>query len=168
MPKTSAALCLWRSHDGNTNGDASSSFEVLEVLIVHPGGPFWKNKHEGAWSLPKGEFDPATEDGLAAARREFAEETGHDAPTGPVVELGEAKLKSGKIIIAWACEGDLDPAKIKSNLFEMEWPPRSGKRASFPEIDQGRWCSPDEARALLNAAQCVFVDRLEAQLARPE
>jgi len=150
--KTSAALCLWR-------------LDPLEVLIVHPGGPFWKNKDEGAWSFPKGEFDPETEDSLVAARREFEEELGSAVPDTNFVDLGETRLKSGKLIYAWGAAGDLDPATIVSNHFEIEWPPRSGKRASFPEVDQALWCEPDEARRRLNPAQAAFVDRIVAEVA---
>lgn len=154
MPRTSAALCLWRR--------AGDSFEVL---LVHPGGPFWAKKDLGAWSLPKGEFDPATEDGLTAAQREFAEETGSPAPPGVNVDLGETRLKSGKIVLAWAVEGDLDAAAIASNTFEMQWPPKSNKMQSFPEVDRAEWCNPRLAGEKLNAAQVVFVERLAAHLA---
>lgn len=157
MAKTSAALCCWKATSA-TERPATN----LEILIVHPGGPFWKNKDEGAWSLPKGEFDPEAEQPLAAALREFAEETGHAPPDGPFLELGHTTLRSGKIIHAWAAAGDLDAESIRSNLFEIEWPPRSGKRARFPEVDRALWASPDEARRLLNPAQAVFVDRLVA------
>lgn len=153
MAATSAAICLWRTAD------------PLELLIVHPGGPFWKHKDDGAWSLPKGEFDPATEDALTAAMREFEEELGSPIAATTFVELGTTTLKSGKTIYAWACAGDLDPEAITSNTFEIEWPPRSGKRATFPEVDRALWCTAAEARRKLNPAQSVFVDRLVAQLA---
>lgn len=149
MVATSAAICLWRR-----------SPEGLEVLIVHPGGPFWANKDDGAWSLPKGEFDPAAEDGPAAARREFAEELGHEPPGGELVPLGETRLKSGKRILAWALEGDLDADAVLSNTFEAEWPPRSGRRQHFPEVDRALWADLALARTKLNPAQAVFVDRL--------
>jgi predicted NUDIX family NTP pyrophosphohydrolase len=133
-----------------------------QVLLAHPGGPFWRNKDEGAWTLPKGEYE-APEEALAAARREFAEETGFDAP-GPFVPLGEVKQKSGKRVAAWAFAGDADPAALRCNTFEMEWPPRSGKRASFPEIDRAAWFALDEARAKILPAQRELLDRLEAAL----
>jgi len=150
---TSAALLLWRrNHD------------ELEVLIVHPGGPYWANKDEGAWSLPKGEYVPEAEDGQDAARREFREELGHAAPSGDLVALGQTRLKSGKTINAWAIEGDLDADAITSNTFEIEWPPRSGKNTPFPEVDRALWCTPTTALAKLNPAQVVFVDRLTERL----
>jgi len=153
MPTVSAAVCLWRV---TANG--------IEILIVHPGGPFWAKKDEGAWSLPKGEFDPHAEEGLDAARREFAEETGCETPASEPISLGATKLKSGKTILAWAIEGDLDADKIESNTFEIEWPPRSGRRASFPEVDRALWANPATARAKLNPAQAAFVDRLLAEV----
>ena len=149
MPATSAGLLLWR--------DGPDGFEVL---IVHPGGPFWARKQQGAWSLPKGEFDPATEDGPAAAAREFAEELGSPAPPLAWVELGETVLKSRKRIVAWAVRGDLDASAIESNTFTMQWPPKSGKLIEVAEVDEVRWVSPTEAAELLNPAQVVFVERL--------
>ena len=149
MVATSAGLLLWRR-----NGSE------LEVLIVHPGGPYWANKDEGAWSLPKGEYDPNSEDGRDAARREFREELGQEAPRCEPIELGQTRLKSGKAINAWALEGDLDADSITSNTFEIEWPPRSGTKQQFPEVDRALWCATATARSKLNPAQCVFVDRL--------
>lgn len=146
---TSAAVCLWRR-----------SAAGLEVLIVHPGGPFWAKKDDGAWSLPKGEFDPQAEDGPAAARREFAEELGRQPPDGEPEPLGETRLKSGKRILAWALEGDLDADAIVSNTFEMQWPPRSGRQQQFPEVDRALWADLALARSKLNPAQAVFLDRL--------
>ena len=137
----------------------------VEVLVVHPGGPFWARKDLGAWSLPKGEYDE-DEDPAVCARREFAEELGTAPPDGELLDLGEVRLKSGKVVVAWAVEGDLDTAEIVSNTFETEWPPRSGRRQEFPEVDRAQWFGPDEARAKLNPAQAEFVDRLEALLAR--
>jgi len=134
----------------------------FEVLLAHPGGPFWSRKDVGAWSLPKGEID-ADEEPLAAARREFTEETGFAAP-GPFIELGEAKQASGKVVAAWACEGDADPAAMASNLFEMEWPPKSGKTAAFPEIDRVDWFAPPEALQRIVRGQRAFVERLAAHL----
>ncbi len=132
-----------------------------EVLLVHPGGPFWARKDEGAWSIPKGEYDDG-EDPRACARREFAEETGTELPDGALAELGTVRLKSGKVITGFAVEGDLDPATIRSNTFELEWPPRSGRTQAFPEVDRAAWFGLDEARVKLNPAQAAFVDRLEA------
>ena len=129
-----------------------------EVLLVHPGGPFWKNKDEGSWSVPKGEFDD-DEDPLTAAKREFKEETGFSC-NGNFIPLLPAKLKSGKIIYAWALEKDIDASKIKSNEFEMEWPPKSGRQQSFPEIDKAQWFSPADAKQKINAAQIAFIDEL--------
>lgn len=137
----------------------------LEVLLAHPGGPFWQGRDEGAWTLPKGEYE-APEDALAAARREFAEETGFGAHP-PFIALGEVVQKSGKRIVAWAFAGDCDPAGLRSNNFEVEWPPRSGQRRSYPEIDRLAWFGPDEARRRLNPAQAVLVDRLLDALQRP-
>ena len=156
MAQTSAGVLLWR---------AAERPAAVEVLIVHPGGPFWANKNEGAWSIPKGEFSPDDEDGDTAAAREFEEELGSPLPEGPRIELGETRLKSGKRILAWAVEGDLDAGAIVSNTFELQWPPRSGRTITVPEVDEARWVSPDEAAELLNAAQVVFVERLLAALA---
>jgi predicted NUDIX family NTP pyrophosphohydrolase len=133
------------------------------VLLVHPGGPFWAKKDAGAWSIPKGEYEPS-EDALRAAIREFGEETGM-APEGDFHSLGEIVQKSGKAVRAWACKGDFDPAKLVSNLCEIEWPPRSGKRLQIPEADRAEWFSIDEARIKLNPAQVPFLDRLAARLA---
>ena len=133
------------------------------VLLVHPGGPFWKNKDAGAWSIPKGEYDDA-EAPLAAAKREFAEELGA-LSAGEATSLGEIRQKAGKVVTAFALEGDFDCANVKCNSFEIEWPPNSGKRASFPEIDQAQWFSLDEARRRINPAQAELIGRLEAALA---
>ena len=151
--RTSAGILLWRSREGR-----------LEVLLAHQGGPLWVKKDIGHWTIPKGEVEPG-EELVAVARREFAEETGHDLPDGPLVHLGEIRQKSGKVVIAWAVEGDLDPSTAVSNTFEMEWPPRSGRMQEFPEIDRVEWFDPDEARRRLKAAQVPFLDRLEAALA---
>jgi predicted NUDIX family NTP pyrophosphohydrolase len=133
-----------------------------EVLLVHPGGPFWVRKDLGAWSIPKGEVDEG-EDPRACALREFAEETGTRL-TGPLAELGTVKLKSGKVVLAFALAGDLDAAAVASNTFELEWPPRSGRTQSFPEIDRAAWFGLEAARAKLNPAQAAFIDRLQALL----
>jgi predicted NUDIX family NTP pyrophosphohydrolase len=132
----------------------------VEVLLVHPGGPFWRNKDAGAWTIPKGE--PAVgEELLEAAKREFEEETGV-APVGDCAPLPPLKQKGGKVIHAWAIEGDLDPAQIRSNTFEMEWPPRSGRRAAFPEIDRAGFFSLDQARLKMNSGQVALLDALAA------
>lgn len=135
----------------------------VEVLLAHPGGPFWSRRDAGSWTLPKGEIEEG-EDPLAAARREFEEETGF-ASAPPFLLLGELKQKSGKRITAWAFEGDADPQHLVSSPFEMEWPPRSGRMQRFPEIDRVAWFGPDEARARLLAGQAPFIDSLEARLA---
>lgn len=131
----------------------------IEVLLVHPGGPFWAKKDLGAWSIPKGEIQEG-ESPETAARREFEEELGTH-PEGELILLGEVRQKAGKVVHAWALEGDLDIAKIRSNTFQMEWPPRSGKMQEFPEIDRAEFFSPDEARKRINPAQIEFIDRLE-------
>ena len=147
MSKISAGILLFRVRR-----------EKLELLLVHPGGPLWRNKDDGAWTIPKGEIDPG-EDALDAAQREFAEETGSTV-AGPFIELVPVRLKSGKTVRAWACEGDLDPAQIRSNTFRMEWPPRSGKEREFPEIDRAEFFDVDEARKKLNPGQAPLVDDL--------
>ncbi len=152
MPEVSAGILLYRM-----------GVDGVEVLLVHPGGPFFARKDDGAWSVPKGLVDPG-EDLLAAARREFAEETGHPVPDGDVIELGEVRLRSGKRVHAFAVEGDLDADLIVSNVFEMAWPPRSGRMQTFPEVDRAAWFSAPQARVKLNAAQADFVDRLDAAL----
>ena len=152
MARKSAGILLWKRER-----------DALLVLLVHPGGPFWKNKDAGAWSIPKGEYDDA-EGPLAAARREFAEELGA-LPAGEVTPLGEIRQKAGKVVTAFALEGEFDCANFKCNFFEIEWPPNSGKRASFPEIDQAQWFSLDEARRRINPAQAELIGRLEAALA---
>jgi predicted NUDIX family NTP pyrophosphohydrolase len=148
VPRQSAGILLYRFA-----GEAS------EVLLVHPGGPFWARKDAGVWSIPKGEYDD-TEDPLACALREFEEETGTALDPEEPVELGSIKQRSGKVVTAWAAEGDLDADSIASNTFTMEWPPRSGTTAEFPEVDRAGWFSLDEAREKLNPAQVEFVDRL--------
>jgi predicted NUDIX family NTP pyrophosphohydrolase len=139
----------------------------LEVLLVHPGGPLWARRDLGAWSIPKGEYAD-DEDPLVAARREFAEELGSPPPlpacAGELLDLGEIRQKSGKVVCAWALPGDLDVAEIASNTFAMQWPPRSGQVKEFPEVDRAEWFGPDEARAKLNPAQVALVDRLQQAL----
>ena len=148
----SAGLILYRQRGGK-----------LEVLLVHPGGPFWQRRDEGVWSIPKGEFDE-NEVGIDVARREFQEELGTPAPDGEATPLGEVRQTGGKIVHAWAVPGDLDVTRTTSNTFEMEWPPRSAKIQTFPEIDRAAWFDLDTARRKLLPAQRAFIDRLEAQL----
>jgi predicted NUDIX family NTP pyrophosphohydrolase len=149
--KQSAGILLYRR---NTH--------ALQVFLVHPGGPFWKNKDAGAWSIPKGEFIVG-EDPLDAAKREFAEETGF-ACTGDFLKLEPVKQKSGKMVYAWALEMDVDTALIKSNEFEMEWPPGSGKATRFPEIDKAAWFEPAEAKQKIIPSQAQFIDELLTKL----
>jgi predicted NUDIX family NTP pyrophosphohydrolase len=154
MPKLSAGILLHRARQG-----------AVEVLLVHPGGPFWAKKDLGAWTIPKGEYEQG-EDPLAAALREFREETGHEPPADGLVELGTIRQRGGKVLTAWAAAGDLDPATVVSNTFTMQWPPRSGVQREFPEIDRAGWFGPEAARAKLLAAQAELVDRLLAALDR--
>ena len=134
--------------------------DALEVLVVHPGGPYFRNKDDGFWTIPKGEIDEG-EDPISRARMEFEEELGVAAPTGKLIELGWVKQKGGKTVHAWALEGDLqDDFKLLSNTFEMEWPPRSGKLERFPEIDRAGFFPIDLARTKINSSQRVFLDRL--------
>ena len=147
MPKTSAGLLLYRRRG-----------EGLEVFLVHPGGPFWATKDLGAWSLPKGELSEG-EDPLAAAVREFTEETGFPID-GEFRALTPLRQPSGKTILAWAVEGDCDPAQLRSNMFSMEWPPKSGKTQEFPEVDRASWFPIDEARKRIIAGQAPFLDEL--------
>ena len=137
--------------------------EPVELFLVHPGGPFWARKDLGAWSLPKGLID-AGEEPLDTALREFAEETGHAPPPGPYLSLGEVRQAGGKIVLAWAAEGDVDARAIRSNTFRMEWPPRSGREREFPEVDRAGWFAPDEALERLLPGQRPFVERLLAHL----
>jgi predicted NUDIX family NTP pyrophosphohydrolase len=129
------------------------------VLLVHPGGPFWASKDAGAWSIPKGEHE-AGEEALAAALREFEEETGTAPDAGELHELGSVKQRSGKVVSAWAAEGDLDADAIRSNTFTMQWPPRSGRMQEFPEVDRAQWFELEQARERINPAQAAFLDRL--------
>jgi predicted NUDIX family NTP pyrophosphohydrolase len=152
----SAGLLLYRRRQGR-----------IEVLLGHMGGPFWARKDERAWSIPKGEH-PENEEALTAARREFEEETGTRPPDGPTLDLGEVRQSGGKRVTAWAVEGDLDPAAVKSNTFQLEWPPRSGRRQEFPEIDRAGWFDLDAARRKIVKGQVTLVDRLEERLSAAE
>ncbi len=147
MPKTSAGLLMYRT-----------SHDEVEVLLVHLGGPFWQKKDVGAWFLPKGELEQ-DEEPLAAARREFQEETGCQ-PVGPFTSLGDVRQKSGKIVMAWAFEGEWDPSLLASNTFTMEWPPKSGRQREFPEIDRAAFLSLEQARQKIHEAEAPFLDRL--------
>jgi len=139
-----------------------SKDQVFQVLLVHPGGPFWSRKDFGAWFVPKGELN-SDEEPLAAARREFQEETGIEAK-GPFTPLGEVKHKSGKKVIAWAVEGDWDTSLLRSNTFTMDWPPKSGQQQEFPEIDRAQFFSLSEARKRIHEAECPFLDRVAEHL----
>lgn len=149
-----------RAGDGRTGGTGGS----VEVLLVHPGGPYWARRDDGAWSIPKGEVDEG-EDALAAAEREVAEELGTSVPPGPRLPLGEIVQRGGKRVRAWAVETDLDPGGVRSNRFEIEWPPRSGKVQSFPEIDRAAWFALDVALHKIVPGQAELLDRLAALLA---
>ena len=151
MTKKSAGILLYRYHNN-----------LPEVLLVHPGGPFWARKDMGAWSIPKGEFEPG-ENPLDAAKRELEEETGIKAE-GNFIELTPLKQKSGKLVYAWTLEKDIDPEDIKSNDFEMEWPPKSGKKKAFPEIDKAAWFNMDEARRKIIEGQSPLIDELETKI----
>ncbi|MCC6196653.1 MAG: NUDIX domain-containing protein [Burkholderiales bacterium] len=152
--RRSAGLLLYRTRDG-----------TLQVFLVHPGGPFWKRKDAGAWSIPKGELD-ADEAPLAAARREFAEETGVSVE-GTFRALAPCRQKNGKTVHAFAVEADLDASAICSNTFTMEWPPRSGRMQAFPEVDRAGWFTLDEAAALINKGQRVLLDELRGLMTPP-
>ena len=153
MAKTSAGILLYRGE-----GDS------LEVLLVHPGGPFWAKKDEGVWSIPKGELEEG-EESRACALRELEEEIGSSLGLVPeqLSELGQVRLKSGKVVHGWAAEGDFDPTSLHSNSFAMEWPPHSGKEREFPEVDRAEWFAPEQARLKINPAQAAFLDRLLAR-----
>ena len=153
MAKESAGLLLFRRGAGG-----------LEIFLVHPGGPFWAKKDWGAWSIPKGEYSEG-EDPLTVARREFEEETGARAE-GDFLPLGDLVQPGRKIVTAWAVEGDFDPSTLKSNEFELEWPPKSGRRASFPEVDRAAWFSPANARRKILPGQSEFIARLLTVIAK--
>jgi predicted NUDIX family NTP pyrophosphohydrolase len=152
VEKVSAGLLMYRFQN-----------EQLEVLLVHPGGPFWKNKDAGAWTIPKGELQEG-EEPLLAARREFEEELGI-APAGEFVELTAVRQKGGKVVRAWAFEGDCEPTAAASNTFTIEWPPRSGRMATFPEIDQAEFFNLGQAKVKINAAQASLLEELRAKVA---
>jgi predicted NUDIX family NTP pyrophosphohydrolase len=150
MTKRSAGILMYRGEGA-----------ALELLLVHPGGPLWANKDEGAWSIPKGEYEDG-EDPLACAIREFQEELGKSPVNGPtrVKNLGEIEQPSRKVVIAYAIKGDFDPGALRSNLFELEWPPKSGRMQSFPEVDRAAWFTPGDARIKILPGQAPFIDRL--------
>lgn len=149
MPKLSAGILMYRIKAG-----------AVEVLLAHPGGPLFQDKDDGAWTIPKGEPE-AGEELLAAARREFSEEIGFD-PNGPFIALAPIQQKGGKIVHAWACEGDCDPSCIRSNSFSIEWPPKSGRRQTFPEVDRAEFFSLGEAKKRINPRQIPFLEELAA------
>jgi predicted NUDIX family NTP pyrophosphohydrolase len=155
MAKTSAGLLLFRTRGGE-----------LEVLLVHPGGPFWAKKDEGAWSIPKGEIDEG-EDPLAAAKREVQEELGA-APDGDFIPLAPVRQAGGKVVHAWAIEADIDPSAITSNTFQLEWPPRSGRQQTFPEVDRAAWFTISEARSKILGGQLPLLDALARAHTRGE
>jgi predicted NUDIX family NTP pyrophosphohydrolase len=156
VPRTSAGILLYRR----------APEQGVEVLIGHMGGPFWAKKDAGGWSIPKGEHGP-DDDPLVAARREFAEELGCPVPAQEFLPLGQVRQSSAKLLTVWAAKGDLDAAAATSNTFELEWPPRSGRMQSFPEIDRAAWFAVDEARTRLVRGQVPFLDRLLERLDQP-
>ena len=149
MPKQSAGILLYRFQEGE-----------MQVFLIHPGGPFWVKKDDGAWSIPKGEFQSEEEDALAASKREFIEETGYSIE-GNFIPLSAVKQKGGKVVTAFAVEGDCDASTIKSNEFEIEWPPKSGKKKSFPEADRAAWFSVKDARKKILQSQLPLIDQLQ-------
>jgi predicted NUDIX family NTP pyrophosphohydrolase len=155
MSRRSAGILLFSAAEGK-----------LRVLLVHPGGPLWVNKDAGAWSIPKGEYGE-DEDPRAAALREFREETGLDLAAPDLIDLGQVKQKGGKVVSAWAAEGDFDVSQLRSNDFEMQWPPKSGVMRRFPEVDRAQWCDPDTARQKILPAQAELIDRLITALGAP-
>jgi predicted NUDIX family NTP pyrophosphohydrolase len=146
--RRSAGILLFRRGPGG-----------VELLLAHPGGPIWKSRDEGFWTIPKGEIEEG-EEPWAVALREFEEETGHPAPSGPRIDLAEITQKGGKVVVAWALEGDLDPLTAHSNTFPYEWPPKSGRYITVPEIDRVDWFAPDEARRRVKETQIPLIDRL--------
>ena len=156
MSRRSAGILLWRRVPDEGR---------VEVLLAHPGGPLFAKRDAGYWTVPKGEIEP-DEAPWDVARREFEEETGHPAPDGPAIDLGQIRQKGGKVVVAWALEGDMDSAAAHSNTFLFEWPPRSGKRIEIPEIDRVEWFTPDEGRRRVKDTQIPFIDRLLEALER--
>ncbi len=154
VAKESAGLLLFRRRDG-----------TLEVLLVHPGGPFWKRRDEGAWSVPKGEIEPG-ETPIEVARREFKEELGQPPPDASFTPLGSVRQAGGKVVHVWAAPGELDVERVESGTFSMEWPPRSGRQQEFPEVDKARWFDLQTARRMILGTQSTFLDRLDAGLPR--
>jgi predicted NUDIX family NTP pyrophosphohydrolase len=153
MTKKSAGLLLYREREDGG----------IEVLLVHPGGPFWRNKDEGAWTIPKGEFSD-DENPLESAKREFKEETAAAPPDGEYLPLKPIKQKNGKIVHAWAVKGDFDPAMLESNTFETEWPPKSGRMQEFPEVDRAEWFAPEDAKRKTLTGQAALIDQLLTML----
>ena len=151
-PKRSAGLLMYRRALG-----------IVEVFLVHPGGPYWSKKNEGSWTIPKGEYETG-EEPLSAAVREFQEETGFNV-SEPLIALGSVQQKTGKIVVAWAFEGDCEPADLVSNTCEIEWPPRSGKKLMIPEVDRGDWFSLDRAQKVIRNEQIPLLDALTQRLA---
>jgi predicted NUDIX family NTP pyrophosphohydrolase len=152
MAKRSSGLLMYRGHGGE-----------LQVFLAHPGGPYFAQKDDGVWTIPKGEIDPG-EDPLACAKREFLEETGLAPEAAEFIPLGEIKQRGGKVVQAWAFRGEWGERELKCNTFELEWPPRSGRKHSFPEIDRAQFFAIDDARRKLNPAQVELIDRLLAKL----
>jgi predicted NUDIX family NTP pyrophosphohydrolase len=152
MAKQSAGILLYRGRG-----------PALRLMLVHPGGPFWAKKDGGAWSIPKGEYEEG-DDPLLVASREFGEELGSPAPAGDAIELGDLVQPSRKVVTAFALEGDFDPSRLKSNLFELEWPPKTGRLQSFPEVDRAEWFTVEEARDKILPGQRPFIDRLLERL----
>jgi predicted NUDIX family NTP pyrophosphohydrolase len=154
VTRTSAGILLYRRREG-----------VLEVLLIHPGGPFFNKKDLGNWSIPKGEVDATDPDMEGTARREFEEEVGHPVPGRPLIDLGSIRQKSGKTVYAWAVEGDLDTATMSSNFIELDWPPFSGRKMRFPEVDKWVYYGPQAARSHMKETQIPLLDRLDEALA---
>lgn len=157
MAKLSAGILAYKINDQGKP----------EVLLVHPGGPFWKKKDEGVWSIPKGEYEEG-EDALSAAKREFTEETGNELPDGNFIKLDPVKIKSGKIVSVWAIRAEFETLLIRSNTFEMEWPPKSGKKQVFPEVDKAEWFTIEEAAIKINSGQVKVIEQLIELLSKTD
>jgi predicted NUDIX family NTP pyrophosphohydrolase len=164
MVARSAGLLVYRLAEGGDADGGADGADLVEVLLVHPGGPFWAHRDDGVWSVPKGEYGPE-EDAFAVAHREFSEETGLVAPEGEALPLGEVRQAGGKRVVGWALEGDLDVTGAASNTFELEWPRGSGRVREFPEVDRIEWFTVTVARAKLLEGQRPFLDALMAALA---